>query len=485
MGSSQIIGRKLEMNLLQKAVNSDQAEMIAVYGRRRIGKTFLISTYFKDKGIYFEFTGIKDASRSTHLKRFIKILATTFLDDEVPSTPKDWFEALDLLYEQVKAVSQKNKVILFFDELPWIASAKSNFLQAIDHFWNLYFSRMKNVIVIVCGSAASWMIDNVISNTGGLYGRLTHKIHLLPFTLRETKDFLVAKNNELDEKQIVELYMAMGGVPKYLAQIENGKSAAQTINQQFFTVTGFLATEFNNLYSSLFNKYEQHIRVVRVLARSKNGLTRKNLLEQAELVSGGAATKVLRELEDSGFIMHMDSYPHNTKLAKYRLIDQYSLFYLKWVEPTDKLRHTGGLDNYWIGQSNTNAWIIWCGYAFENICLTHVDKIKKALGLEGIVVQAHIWNFNGTDENPGTQIDLVLDRADKCINLCEIKFYNTEFQLTKKYGEELNHKKDIFRQRNNCKKTLFTTLITTYGVSESLYANTYIQSQVTIRDLFA
>lgn len=484
MECSYIVGRKAEQALLQAAINSNQAEFIAVYGRRRVGKTFLISTYLQNKGVYFEFTGIKDVTRKTHIKRFTKILASVFLEDRIPSIPTDWFEAFDLLYEQVKIIPEENKIILFFDELPWIASAKSNFLQALDHFWNLYFSRMKNIILIVCGSAASWMIDNIISNTGGLYGRLTRKMHLLPFTLAETQEFLTAKKIELDKKQIIELYMAMGGIPKYLAQIEPGKSATQIINQQFFTMTGFLANEFNNLYSFLFNKYEQHISIVKVLAKSKNGLTRKELLEQAGIVSGGTATKILRELEDSGFIMHLDSYPDNTKLAKYRLIDQYSLFYLQWVESTEKLRHTNSLDNYWIEQSSTSSWIIWCGYAFENICLTHMDKIQNSLGLGGVRVKAYIWYFKGTNEKSGAQIDLVLDRADNCINLCEIKFYNTEFQLTKKYGEELNRKKEIFREQNNCKKSLFTTIVTTYGVNDSIYAHSYIQSQVVMDAFF-
>lgn len=479
-----IIGRKKELEQLEKAVDSSSSEFIAVYGRRRVGKTFLISSFFKDKGIYFEFTGIKDATRKTHLKRFTKVLSSVFSDDETIKTPTDWFEALDLLYEKIKDVSPKEKITIFFDELPWISSAKSNFLQALDHFWNVYFSRMNNVILVVCGSAASWMIDNVISNTGGLYGRLTIKIHLMPFTLAETMEFLHSKRIDLDKKQIIELYMAMGGIPKYLSQAEPGKSTTQIIDQQFFTPNGFLSNEFNNLYSSLFNKYEQHIKIVKVLAKNKSGLVRKELLEQAGIITGGTASKILRELEDSGFIMHLDCYPNNTKFAKYRLIDQYSLFYLKWVEPTEKLRYTNSLSNYWVEQSNTNAWIVWCGYAFENICLIHADKIQNAMGLRGIRVKWSIWYVKGTNENLGAQIDLVLDRADNCINLCEIKFYNTEFQLTKKYGEELNKKKEIFREKNKCKKSLFTTLITTYGVNENASAHTYIQSQVTMDSLF-
>jgi predicted AAA+ superfamily ATPase len=478
-----IIGRKKELSLLQTALKSGQAEFLAIYGRRRVGKTYLISTYLKDKGAYFEFTGIKDAVNKTQLKRFLRILSTTFLINKELSAPADWFDALDLLLEQVKVLPTDKRVILFFDELPWIASPKSNFLQAIDHFWNLYFSRMKNVMLVVCGSAASWMIDNIISNTGGLYGRLTRQMQLLPFTLSETQEFLNYKNVNLDQKQIIELYMAMGGIPKYLLQVEPGKSTKQTIDQQFFTPTGFLYNEFNNLYSSLFNNYEQHIKIVRVLAKNQYGLTRKDLLTQSGLPTGGTASKILRELEKSGFIMHLNSYPNNSKFAKYRLIDQYSLFYLKWVESIEKF-FSANMQNYWMQQSNTNAWLTWCGYAFENICLLHMDKIQAALGLSGVLMTQHTWHISGNETQAGAQIDLILDRADSCINLCECKYYNDKFEVTKKYGEELNKRKEIFRAATNCKKSLFTTLITTYGVVENINAHEYIQNQVTMDCFF-
>lgn len=479
-----IIGRKIELNILQTALNAKQAEFIAVYGRRRVGKTYLISSFFKDKGVYFEFTGIKDANRKTHLKRFAKILSTTFLQNIMPSIPTDWFAALDMLLEQVETVPKDKKVILFFDELPWIASAKSNFMPALDNLWNLYFSRMQNVILVVCGSAASWMIDNIISNNGGLYGRLTRQMHLMPFTLSETKDFLIYKKIDLEHKQIIELYMAMGGIPKYLSLVEQGKSAMQTIDQQFFTTTGSLWNEFNNLYSSLFNNYEQHVKIVRALAQSHSGLTRKDLLDKAGVVTGGSASKVLRELEKSGFITHLDCYPNNNKLARYRLIDQYSLFYLKWVEPMERSFNTLNIKNYWMQQANTNSWIIWCGYAFENICLLHADKIQSALGLSGILVKQHTWHSKGNAAQSGAQIDLVLDRADNCINLCECKYYNVKFEMSKKYGEELNRKKEIFRTQTNCKKSLFTTLITTYGVADNMSTSEYIQNQVTMDCFF-
>lgn len=478
-----IIGREAELTLLNKTLGSDQAEFIAVYGRRRVGKTYLISTFFKDKGVYFEFIGIKDANTKMHLKSFANILSSTF-PKHTEAVPRDWLTALDSLRKNIEMISKDKKVILFFDELPWIASPKSNFLQALDNCWNRYLSRMSNLILVVCGSAASWMIDNIIANTGGLHGRLTRKIHLQPFTLIETKKFLEFKHIDLDHKQIIELYMSMGGIPKYLMQAEPGQSAMQIINQQFFTTTGYLAEEFNKLYSSLFNNYENHIKVIRTLSKSQSGLARGELLDKSGIGSGGTATKVIRELEESGFIMHLDCYPIKKPMAKYRLIDQFSLFYLKWVDPAIKFSYSNNLQNYWMQQANTKAWQIWCGYAFENVCLLHLAAIQNALGIRGINLTPHVWYTKGTAKQSGAQIDLLLDRADNCINLCEIKFYNTEFEVTKEYGMALERKKEIFREATSCKKSLFTTLITTYGTIKNNNANQYIQSDLTINDLF-
>jgi len=479
-----IVGRLTEKKLLSRVCKSTQAEFLAVYGRRRVGKTYLITTFFKDKGIFFEMTGLKDGDQKAQLKIFAKELANTFMHGQMPSIAADWMDAFEQLRLEVIKISGQQKVILFFDELPWIATAKSNFLAALDHYWNRYFSRMPNLIFIVCGSAASWMIDNIISDTGGLYGRLTQKIRLEPLNLSETEQYLAANNVNLDRKQIIELYMVMGGIPKYLNQVVPGQSTTEIINQQFFAGTGYLVGEFNRLYSSLFNSHEKHMQVVRVLSKSQQGLTRTDLLDKAGIGSGGTASKVLNELEESGFICKVSFYNAKQSLSKYRLIDQYSLFYLKWIESIEQNTLVNPNINYWTQQINSHAWQIWCGYAFENICFMHVPKIIQALGLSGIQVNQYMWYCRGDSSLTGAQIDLLLERADNCINLCEMKYYNQEFAITKKYAEELERKKEIFRMQTGCKKSLFTTMITTYGLSENIYAAQYVQSMLTMDVLF-
>ncbi len=479
-----VIGRQSELNLLQKIQLSTQAEFLAVYGRRRVGKTYLITTFFKDKGVFFEMTGLKDGDQKTQIRIFTQELGNAFLDGKTPEPPTNWMGALELLRLQVEKIPSHQKVILFFDELPWIATAKANFLGALDHYWNRYFSRMSHIILIVCGSAASWMIDHIVSNTGGLYGRLTHKMRLEPFSVAETEQYLIANHVQLDRKQIIELYMSIGGVPKYLNQVEPGQSTAQFINKQFFSGTGYLLGEFNKVYSSLFKDYEKHIHIVRALSKNPNGLDRTELLKKSGLESGGAVSKILRELEESGFICKVNFFQTRKSLSKYRLIDQYSLFYLQWVESIEKTTLYNPNTNYWNQQVNSQAWKVWCGYAFENICLLHVEKIVQALGLGGVQVKAFVWYVRGGSAKKGAQIDLLLDRADGCINLCEIKYADQAFELTKKYAEELEQKKEIFRLETGCKKSLFTTLITTRGLVQNRYVTQFVQAQATMDVLF-
>jgi predicted AAA+ superfamily ATPase len=479
-----IIGRIAELELLARILKSSQAEFLAVYGRRRVGKTYLITTFLKNKSLFFEVTGLKDGDQKTQLKIFMKEIANTFLNGKMPAQPSDWMAALEILRLQIIQIPTTQKIVLFFDELPWIATAKSDFLAALDHYWNRYFSRMPNLILIVCGSAASWMIDNIISDTGGLYGRLTKTIRLEPFNLTDTEAYLNASNVTLDRKQIIELYMVMGGIPKYLNQVTPGQSTTQIINHQFFSGTGYLAGEFNKLYSSLFSNYEKHITVVRTLAKNSNGLARTDLLDKSGIGSGGTASKVLRELEESGFICRVNFYQAKKSLAKYRLIDQYSLFYLQWIESIERFSFANPNTNYWTQQVNSHAWQIWCGYAFENVCLMHVTKIVQALGLGGVQVNAYVWYTKGDNTKTGAQIDLLLDRADNCMNLCEIKYYNQEFTLTKKYAEDLERKKEIFLNQTGCKKSIFITLITTYGLIDNMHSAQYVQQHVTMDVLF-
>jgi AAA+ ATPase superfamily predicted ATPase len=481
-----IIGRGKELEILQGIYESTEPQFLAVYGRRRIGKTYLISEFFKMKGVYFEITGMKEGSTSEQLFQFAYEFSRQFNEGKRIAPPKNWAMALNLLHEAIERIEKGTKIILFFDEVPWLASPRSKFLNALEHFWNRYISRNKNVILIICGSSASWIIRNIINNKGGLHGRVTGKIRLLPFTLQETEEYLQSRHIQLDRKQIIDIYMAMGGVPKYLSYIPRGKSAAQIINDVCFSLNGGLYSEFDNLYKSLFENYEHHIAIVKVLSKAIDGLTKDELLDKVKLASGGSSSRIIEDLVDAGFLVYVPSFNKKKSGGIYRLIDEYSLFYLTWIVESSNIGLEGVDSEFWIKKQGSTRWNAWSGCAFESLCLKHIQKIKKALGILGISTIESGWRYlpqKETNEH-GAQIDLVIDRSDKCINLCEMKYSDSEFIIDKLYAEKLQNKKRVFKAQTKTPKTLFTTMVTTYGVKKNEHYFSVVDNQLTMNDLF-
>lgn len=470
--------RSSEIAQFDKIEQSSRAEFLAVYGRRRIGKTYLINHYFKDKGIYFELTGVYKAPFAMQLENFSIVYSDLFFAGQKQPTPKNWLEAFTQLRAQIEKMPKDKKIILFFDELPWLVTPRSGFMAALDLLWNRYLSRMDNVILIVCGSAAAWMIKHVIHDKGGLHGRLTRQIKMKPFTLGEAEAYMQYRGVDLTRKQFTEIYMATGGVAKYLDHVQRGQSSAQIIHHLCFSREGYLYREFNQLYRSLFDDHEKHLSIVRVLAQKKSGFTRDELLEKTQLQSGGGFTTVLNELCESGFVLKVPVFGGKINVSRYSLADYYSLFYLKWIEPAARSQLDQIESDYWLKQQRKPAWFTWAGYSFENICLAHVEKIKAALGLAGVSTQASSW------ANAHAQIDLLIDRADHCINLCEIKFCDSEFVIDAEYAKKLLNKKNVFIQETKTKKAVFITLITTYGVNKNKHYYAVVDQQLTIDSLF-
>lgn len=489
MAENNIIGREAEKAILQRLITSDSPEFLAIYGRRRVGKTYLITEFFSEKGVLLEIIGSPDASKELHLSRFSTELSHTFSLKKESCDFSDWNDAFTSLMEAVNNFHAKNpdqKIILFFDEVPWLDKNKSGFLSALDYCWNRYLSKKKYhyILTVICGSAASWMIKRVVNNKGGLHNRLTEVISLAPFSLSETKEYLKSKNVTLNNKQVVEIYMAFGGIPTYLSHIQPGLSSSQIINETCFVKGGFLNDEFNRLYSSLFKNFHNHVKIIRSLADSPQGMTRSDLLTKASLSLGGESSVVIQELKESGFISSYPAFKKKTKDCFYRLTDEYSLFYLKWIEPASL---TGLIDtNYWLKMSQRQSWLSWAGYAFENICLKHIQKIKSALGISGVLTTESQWEYRSKSKTDadGAQIDLIISRADKTVNLCEIKFCKDEFIITHEYKKKLEYKKSLFREKTKCKDLLLTTMITTYGVKENQNYLGTVDSQKTMDILF-
>ncbi|MEI6790195.1 MAG: ATP-binding protein [Myxococcaceae bacterium] len=473
---SKLIGRQAELQVLEKLYKSDQAEFLAIYGRRRVGKTFLIREFFKNKGTFFTLTGVKNSSTKKQLKNFSEELEQAFGEPSLDKTPKDWQEAFVLLRKSIDKVKSSKRIIVFLDELPWLATPRSGFLSDLDHLWNRYLSTDNRIILIVCGSAASWMIQKVISNKGGLHGRLTAQIRLSPFNLAETELFLKSRKITLERKQIVELYMALGGVAKYLSYIEGGKSVAQIVQEVCFSAEGPLYHEFHQLYESLFDQAEQHIQVVKALSTKWSGLTINELLKVTGIRSGGSFSALLRELEESGFILYIPDFHKKNRDGKYRLIDEFSLFYLRFMEEAALLKSLQS--DYWVRTQMAPGYTTWAGYAFEGVCLKHLREILQALGLG--VVAAHSSGWFSKE----AQIDLLIDRSDACINLCEIKFFRDVWEMSDADAVLLNRRRERFRESTKTKKSLFMTLITPYGAKKNAHYMSCVDQQLTLEHLF-
>ncbi len=471
-----IIGRDVEKNILSTLLKSGEPELLAVYGRRRVGKTFLIRNFFENQ-LAFEISGIHHASIHQQLENF-----STALSKKTGfglAKPRGWMEAFGMLIQHLTPLVKRKRKVIFFDEFPWLSSPRSGFMQAFENFWNTWASVQKNLVVVICGSAASWMIEKVVNNRGGLHNRVTRKIRLLPFTIGEMELFLKARKINLDRYQLLQLYMGMGGIPQYLKAIEKGESAVQAIDKICFSKDGLLQKEFKELFYSLFDDANYHLAIIRALSKKGKGLSRNEIIEVCKLSSGGGITQLLEELIESGFITAYIPFGKNAKDIIYKLTDEYCLFYLKFIE---NCRSTG--PGTWIKLSTGNSWKSWSGLAFENIGIKHILQIKKTLGIEGVYTETSIWQTKTLGEERGAQIDLVIDRQDQCIHICELKFSIHPFEITKKYADELREKLSIFQQATQTKKTLFLTMLTTNGIKNRDSYTGLLQHEITMDAFF-
>jgi uncharacterized protein len=468
-----LVGRFSEKRMLQSALETDRSELIAVYGRRRVGKTFLIRQVYEGR-ILFELSGLHNGSLRDQLTNFQQRLASKGSELKRPGT---WLEAFGQLEQHLSGLKTKKKKVIFIDEFPWLASRRSKFMMAFENFWNSYATRRSDLVVVICGSAAAYMVKNIIRNRGGLHNRVTRRIRLLPFDLHETQLFLKNKSIRYSAYDILQLYMAIGGIPQYLENLVVGESVAQAIDRLCFIKDAPLRTEFRDVFASLYEQPERHSAIVRTLGKSRRGLTRNEISAKTKIPTGGMLTRTLEELEESGFIERYSAFGNVKKDALYRLSDEYSLFYLKFIENSPS-KESGT----WLKQFSSHAYRSWVGFSFETVCLKHVRQIKAELGIAEVASDNYSWVQKGGDE--GAQIDLVIDRADNVINLCEMKFYNAPFAIDKSYAAEIMHKRDAFQESTNTSKNLFVTLVTTFGLKRNAYSLQLVQNQLEIACLF-
>jgi len=468
-----IIGRKTEIKRLAEFVKSEKPELVAVYGRRRVGKTYLIKKFFNEKFTFY-FSGAENASKQQQLFNFTTAL-NKYSGVENPVV-NNWQSAFMQLEQYLRKVKTKGRKVIFIDELPWLDNAKSGFLSAFEYFWNTYASSEKDIFFVICGSATSWVMNKIIKNRGGLHNRVTRQIRLEPFTLHETEQFLKSKKIAISRYQVAECYMILGGIPYYLEQLEKSLSLSQNIDNLFFKKNATLRDEYSKLYSSLYKSPEKYMQIIDTLSKKRKGLTRDEIVKFSKISNGGALTTMLEELELCGFILINNNFTTKKNLQLYQLTDFYSLFYLNFV----KNKKTTNSD-YWSSLIDNTTRKAWAGYSFELLCQTHIFQIKRALSIGGVT--SYISGWRSKEAENGAQIDLIIDRNDNIINLCEMKFSNKEFVITKKIDENLRNKRGVFIEESNTKKTVHITMITTYGVKNNEYQGN-IQSEVLLGDLF-
>lgn len=467
-----LIGREKEIKNLESYIESGKSEFVAIYGRRRVGKTFLVRNVVGDK-VCFSLTGMENISTNEQLSNFYLSLLKLYPN---ATKPCNWLEAFFILENYLEKLNQGTK-ILFFDELPWLDTGKSDFLSALEHFWNSWASARNDIKLITCGSAASWMLDNLINNHGGLHNRVTHQMLIEPFCLRECKEYFDSYGFGYSEREIADCYMVLGGIPYYLSLMNREESVAQNIDSLIFSTTGELRTEKDNLFKSLFKHSEDYVKIINALSSKDKGLTRQELLATTKLHNNAKFSKMLMELENCRFIRQYLPFDKKARSITYQLTDPYIYFSNKIQ---DKCNYQD--ENYWSHTINTSSFHSWSGFAFEQLCLNHLTQIKEALGISGVQTAIYCWREN-TQEGKGAQIDMLIDRADLSINLCEMKYCIGEYEITKSEREKIENRRDLFISKTQTKKSIRITMITSFGIKKNIHSQ-IVQNEITLKDLF-
>lgn len=475
--TDKLIARDKECQLLQQSLQSDESEFVIICGRRRIGKTFLVEQFFERK-YDFKFVGGHNMKTRDQLSNFAKALRK--YSGKRHESFKTWFEAFDALEEYLESLPNERKKIVFIDEMPWMDSSRSDFISALENFWNGWANGESDILLVATGSATSWMTDKLLKNRGGLYNRIRQRIYLKPFTLKETEEYLKSQSFDWDRYQILQSYMLTGGVPFYLKMLNPKLSFAQNLDTLCFSDNGILRIEFDELYNSIFSRADSYIDIVRTLAKNKSGLNRQEISEKTNL-SGAFLTKILTNLERCNFIEKTNVFGIRKRETIYKLVDFYTLFYFKFIED-----NVSKDEQWWTHNLDSRSIYAWMGLSFELVCMLHHQQIKKALGISGMGTIVTTWRYKPkTDESGerGTQIDMIIERADRIVHLCEMKFSEGKFNITSDYETTLRKRRDIFKEKTKTKKSIVHTFVTTYGVGEGKH-HSIVHSEVTMDDLF-
>lgn len=478
-----VIGREREMAELQRSLESDRSEFVIVYGRRRVGKTYLVDNFFHYE-YDFSFVGGHRLTKQKQLRNFAKAMKKYAHLSRQPKY-ENWDDAFDALEELMESLPEEKRKVIFIDEMPWIDTPQSEFVDALETFWNGWAARRRDIMFVASGSSTSWMVDKLVENQGGLHGRITNNIYVRPFTLHETEQYMKSRGAAWDRYQLLQTYMIIGGIPYYYSLLNVKESLVQNIDRLFFRKNGELRTEFEELYSALFTNTEKYTSVVKLLNSKHEGMTREEI-EKATKMDKSLLSTVLRNLERCDFILRYSQFGNKSKGAIFRLVDFYTLFYYRFIDGFNAQD-----ENWWSHNYQSPSVESWQGLSFELLCLLHLTQIKQKLGISGIATAASSWRFVPTKqkeqadgEEKGAQIDLLIDRGDRVINLCEMKFSVKSYCISDAYETTLRHRMSVFQEKTKTTKSLVYTFVTTFGVANSM-GKSIVNSEVTMEDLFA
>ena len=475
-----MIGREKEIKELEKIFHSNKAELVAVYGRRRVGKTYLVDEVFQDR-ITFRHAGLSPVEEESkglleaQLEHFYNSLKLHGMENE--EKPKSWLDAFFMLEKLLQSIDDGTRQVIFLDELPWLDTPRSGFIRAFEGFWNTWGCRRKNLMVIICGSANSWMENEMINNHGGLYGRVTREIKLSPFNLLECEEYYKSKSISFSRYDIVQSYMIFGGIPYYMEYMDEGLSFAQNVDKVFFAKNARLMLEYDRLFESVFKRPDAIKAIVELLYTKNMGYTRKGIADALNISDGGHLTKDLHSLIASDFIVKYVPFGFAKREEYYKLTDPFCLFYLHFVKDQATTN-----SRFWQQNTSQPNVVIWRGYAFENVCFHHIDQIKDALGIRDVITSESAWTKKADDED-GLQIDLLITRKDNVVNMCEIKFYSDDFVVSKEYYRIIQRRAEALLAKIPRKMSVYSTLITTYGLKRNEYSGVFVKT-ITFDDLF-
>lgn len=477
-----IIGREKEIRELNRLYDSSIPQFVAVYGRRRVGKTFLIDQTLKDH-ITFRHAGLSPVDyqqKKNFMKEQLKSFYFSLIRHGMKKShcPTSWLEAFFMLETYLQSIDDGSRQVVFLDELPWMDTPRSGFVTALESFWNGWGCHRDNFMLVVCGSATSWIMDNLVNNHGGLYGRLTCEMKLLPFSLRECEQFFQRNHVKLSRYDIVQSYMALGGIPYYLGYFESGMSLAQNIDNLFFVKGAKLSEEFDRLFASVFSRPEDMKKIVKLLSTRHSGYTMEDIATKTGLPTGGNLSNLLKALIASDFVLRYVPFGCSKREVHYKLIDPFCIFYLRYIP--DNASYVG---SFWQQNQTSQSIISWRGFAFEEVCLLHINQIKQTIGILGVSSRQSSWAVKGIDGEEGTQIDLIIERADHIVNLCEMKFYGENFSVDKAYYQKMSNREKILTEKISRKDIVHPILVTTYGLTYNEYSGIF-QHVITLDDLF-